>query len=235
MEKEHKINGSEIVLILDKVHKYYELGQTTVKAVDGISLKVRRSDFISIMGPSGSGKTTLLNLMGALDFPTKGHVYVNGHNIKQQNDAALTKLRRDHIGFIFQFYNLIPVLSCYENVELPLIISGVKKDERERQVNNLLEKVGLKKFKEHKPNELSGGQQQRVAIARALVNNPSIVLADELTGDLDSTTGAKIMDFIQTLNQSEKETAIIIVTHDINVAKRANKIYHITDGKLTDK
>lgn len=235
MEKEHKINGSETVLILDNVHKYYELGQTTVKAVDGITLKVKRGDFISIMGPSGSGKTTLLNLMGALDFPTKGHVYVNGYNIEQQNDSALTKLRRDKIGFIFQFYNLIPVLNCYENVELPLIISGVKKYERERKVNNLLEKVGLKELREHKPNELSGGQQQRVAIARALVNDPSIVLADELTGDLDSSTGAKIMDFIQTLNQSKKQTAIIIVTHDINIAKRADKIYHITDGKLTDK
>lgn len=235
MEKEHKINGSETVLILDNVHKYYELGQTTVKAVDGITLKVKRGDFISIMGPSGSGKTTLLNLMGALDFPTKGHVYVNGYNIEQQNDSALTKLRRDKIGFIFQFYNLIPVLNCYENVELPLIISGVKKYERERKVNNLLEKVGLKELREHKPNELSGGQQQRVAIARALVNDPSIVLADELTGDLDSSTGAKIMDFIQTLNQSKKQTAIIIVTHDINIAKRAYKIYHITDGKLTDK
>lgn len=234
MNLENKENVQEDVLILDNVYKYYELGQTIVKAVDGISLKVEKGAFISIMGPSGSGKTTLLNLMGALDFPTKGKVYINGNNTNNLGDSALTKLRREHIGFIFQFYNLVPVLSCYENVELPLIISGIKKRERERRVNGLLKKVGLKEFKDHKPNELSGGQQQRVAIARALVNNPGIILADEPTGDLDSTTGAKIIELIQSLNRSESQTAIIVVTHDKAIAQKTNKIYHITDGKLNE-
>ncbi|TFF98288.1 MAG: ABC transporter ATP-binding protein [Promethearchaeota archaeon] len=234
MIKTKKPNETKNVLILDNVYKYYDLGQTKVKAVDGISLKVKRGDFISIMGPSGSGKTTLLNLMGALDTPTKGNVYINDNNIQEENDSALTKLRRNHIGFIFQFYNLVPVLNCYENIELPLIISGVKKNKRIERVENILKKVGLTEVKEHKPNELSGGQQQRVAIARALVNNPSIVLADELTGDLDSTTGTKIMDFIQSLNRSKEQTAIIIVTHDKMIAKRTNHIYHIKDGKLID-
>jgi len=232
MNVENKNNKNKDILILDNIYKYYELGQTEVKAVDGISLKVKKGDFISIMGPSGSGKTTLLNLMGALDFPTKGKVYINGKNTKKLDDSALTKLRRDHIGFIFQFYNLVPVLTCYENIELPLLISGKRKNEREKRVKNLLNKVGLMDFKDHKPNELSGGQQQRVAVARALVNDPGIILADEPTGDLDSTTGARIMELIQSLNRSASQTAIIIVTHDKAIAQRTNKIYHITDGKL---
>ena len=186
--------GSENdVLVLKDIYKSYDLGKTKVKAINGISLSVQRGDFISIMGPSGSGKTTLLNLMGALDTPTKGDVFINGKDVMKMNDAALTRLRRHEIGFIFQFYNLIPVLTCYENVELPLIAAGVDKDTRAHRVIEILSKVGLDNRLDHKPEELSGGQQQRVAIARALVNRPSIVLADELTGDLDTKTGEQVM------------------------------------------
>jgi putative ABC transport system ATP-binding protein len=169
--------------------------------------------------------------MGALDLPTKGKVFINNLDLEKLDDSELTKLRRNEIGFIFQFFNLIPVLSCYENIELPLIISGIKKNDRDKRINEILEKVELGRYREHKPNELSGGQQQRVAIARALVNKPSIVLADELTGDLDSHTGEIIMDYLETLNRSENQT-IVVVTHDIKVAKRTNQIYQIEDGKL---
>ena len=224
--------GSENdVLVLKDIYKSYDLGKTKVKAINGISLSVQRGDFISIMGPSGSGKTTLLNLMGALDTPTKGDVFINGKDIMTMNDTALTRLRRHEIGFIFQFYNLIPVLTCYENVELPLIAAGVDKDTRAHRVIEILSKVGLDNRLDHKPEELSGGQQQRVAIARALVNRPSIVLADELTGDLDTKTGEQVMKYLVSLNLEENQT-FIIITHDINVARKASKIYHIQDGRF---
>lgn len=183
------------------------------------------------MGPSGSGKTTLLNLMSALDSPTKGDLYINGYNLKSLNDSALTRLRRFEIGIIFQFYNLIPVLNCFENIELPMISAGVKKAERRKRVEDLVHKVGLEKHMDHKPSELSGGQQQRVAIARALVNHPSIVLADELTGNLDTRTGEKVMNYLKSINKLEEQT-IIVVTHDLNVANKTDKIYQISDGKF---
>ncbi|MFW9820151.1 MAG: ABC transporter ATP-binding protein [Candidatus Thorarchaeota archaeon] len=209
----------------------YKLGKRSVNALNGISLNVNRGDFISIMGPSGSGKTTLLNLIGALDVPTKGEIYINGYNISSLKDVELTRLRRFEIGFIFQFYNLIPVLTCFENIELPLISAGVKKSERKKRVEYLIHKVELEKYMDHKPNELSGGQQQRVAIARALVNRPSLILADELTGDLDTRTGEKIIDYLKSINKSENQT-IIIATHDISVANKTNRIYHILDGRF---
>ncbi len=227
-------NNNELnrpILVLDNVYRTYKLGKTEVEAVKGISLSLQKGDFVSIMGPSGSGKTTLLNLIGALDTPTKGVVYINGDNINSMSDKALTQLRRNQIGFVFQFYNLIPVLNCYENIELPLLIAGINKKERKQRVEDLIIKVGLENYKDHRPNELSGGQQQRVAIARALVNNPSIIIADELTGDLDSKTGEIIMDYLQSLNKTEKQT-IIVVTHDINIAEKTNEIHKIQDGKL---
>lgn len=211
------------------MHKIYKMGKKSVKALNGISLIVDRGDFISIMGPSGSGKTTLLNLIGALDFPTNGEIYINGYNLNSLKDSELTRLRRFEIGFIFQFYNLIPVLTCFENIELPLISAGVKKSERKKRVEELIHKVELEKYMDHKPNELSGGQQQRVAIARALVNRPSLILADELTGDLDTKTGEKIINYLKSINESEKQT-VIIVTHNFNVANKTNRIYQILDG-----
>ena len=211
------------------MHKSYKLGKKSVKALNGISLNVDRGAFISIMGPSGSGKTTLLNLIGALDVPTHGEIYINGYNLSSLKDAELTHLRRFEIGFIFQFYNLIPVLTCFENIELPLISAGVKKNERKKRVEELIHKVELEKYMDHKPNELSGGQQQRVAIARALVNRPSLILADELTGNLDTKTGKKIINYLKSINESEKQT-VIIVTHNSNVANKTNRIYQILDG-----
>lgn len=225
----NNLNGP--ILELDNIYKTYKLGNTEVEAVKGISLSLQEGEFISIMGPSGSGKTTLLNLIGALDKPTKGEVYINGDNVNSMSDKDLTQLRRNKIGFVFQFYNLIPVLTCYENIELPLFIAGISKKERKLRVENLLKKMGLEKHRNHRPSELSGGQQQRVAIARALVNNPSILIADELTGDLDSKTGDIIMDYLRSLNKSENQT-IIVVTHNIHIAKKTNKIYTIKDGKL---
>ena len=224
-------SGIEDILILEDIHKTYKLGKTKVNALNGVSLSVKKGEFISIMGPSGSGKTTLLNIMGALDLPTRGKVYINGKDIISMNDAALTRLRRFEIGFIFQFYNLIPVLTCYENVELPLITAGMGNKFRKKRVLELLTKVGLEDRIHHKPDELSGGQQQRVAIARALANRPSLILADELTGDLDSKTGEKILEYLVELNITENQS-FIIITHDRNVAKKATKIYQIHDGKL---
>lgn len=183
------------------------------------------------MGPSGSGKTTLLNLMGALDKPTQGDIFINGYNLSSLNDSALTQLRRFEIGMIFQFYNLIPVLNSFENIELPMISAGVKKNERRKRVEDLIHKMGLEKHMDHKPNELSGGQQQRVAIARALANHPSIVLADELTGNLDTKTGGKVMNYLKSINKLEEQT-VIIVTHDLNIAEKTDKIYQISDGKF---
>lgn len=219
------------ILDLQDVYKTYNLGKTHVKALNGISFSVKRKELISIMGPSGSGKSTLLNLMGALDKPTKGKIFIKGKDINTMNDATLTHLRRYEIGFIFQFYNLIPVLTCFENVELPLITAGVKKKERKQRAMELLCKVGLEDRLHHKPEELSGGQQQRVAIARAIVNRPSIVLADELTGNLDTKTGDKIMDYLISLNKSEQQT-FIIITHNIKIAEKTDKILRIQDGKL---
>ena len=231
MKNNFKVTPSDFILHLDDVYKTYTLGRSIINAVNGISLTLQKGDFISIMGPSGSGKTTLLNLISALDKPTKGDVYINGKNTSRMNDKALTQLRRHDIGFVFQFFNLIPVLTCYENIELPLFISGINKKNRQKRVEELLNKLGLDNHKDHRPNELSGGQQQRVAIARALVNNPSIVLADEITGDLDSRTGKKIMEYLQSLNKSENQT-IIVVTHDINIAQMTKSIYKINDGRL---
>ncbi|MBD3198283.1 MAG: ATP-binding cassette domain-containing protein [Candidatus Lokiarchaeota archaeon] len=221
------------MLKLENVYKTYDLGKTKVRAVNGISLTIKNNSFFSIMGPSGSGKTTLLNLIGALDTPTKGKISINGKNLNDLSDKALTQLRRFEIGFIFQSFNLIPVLSCFENIELPLIVAGVNKEKRKKRVDYLLEKVELEAVKQHKPSQLSGGQKQRVAIARALVNQPSIVLADELTGDLDSKTGERIMNFLEKLHLTENQT-IIVVTHDINIANKTDRIYKIKDGKLID-
>ena len=224
MENKNKL----LVLEVKNVFKKYYLGKTEVNALNGISFNVYKGDFISIMGPSGSGKTTLLNIIGALDSPSKGKVIINYKDLGKMNDAQLTKLRLRDVGFIFQFYNLIPVLSAYENVELPLLALGVKKKERRKRIEEIFKKLELTDRMNHKPDELSGGQQQRVAIARALINKPSIILGDELTGDLDSKTGSEIMKFIKELNETEKQT-FILVTHDQEVANQTRKILHIRE------
>jgi putative ABC transport system ATP-binding protein len=216
---------------VENVEKVYKLGEIPVQALRDVSLELQKGEFVAIMGPSGSGKTTLLNLIGVLDKPTKGKIYIDGRDITKLKEKELTKLRRSTVGYIFQFYNLIPVLSAFENVELPMLIAGMPKEEREERAHNLLEKVGLAGRENHRPDELSGGEQQRVAIVRALANKPSVVLADEPTGDLDSKTGKEVMQALRDLSSNEGAT-VIVVTHDPMVADMASRIFEMRDGRI---
>lgn len=221
------------ILTVEKLEKIYNLGKDNeVKALKGVSFSIKRGEMISIMGASGSGKSTLLNLLGALDSPTRGEIYIQDRPISKMSDSELTKFRRMQIGFVFQYYNLIPTLSAFENVELPMILANVPRKERIEKVNNMLDLVGLADRKNNKPGQMSGGQMQRVAIARALANNPSIILADEPTGNLDSKTGNEVMDLFKKLNESHQQT-FIIVTHDLNIAKYTQKTIHIVDGMIS--
>lgn len=221
------------VVKLENVEKVYTLGSISVNALRGLSLEAEKGEFIVIMGPSGSGKTTILNLIGTLDKPTKGNVYIEGKDLTSLKEGELTEIRRHKIGFIFQFYNLIPVLTAIENVELPMIFIGVPKKEREKRAQELLETVGLAGRGDHRPDELSGGEQQRVAIARALANRPSIILADEPTGDLDTKSGTEIMTILRDLSKREGVT-VIAVTHDQTVSKMASRILNVRDGKIIE-
>jgi putative ABC transport system ATP-binding protein len=194
-------------------------------------MELKKGEFLAFMGPSGSGKTTLLNLIGVLDKPSKGKIYIDDIDITMLKERDLVKLRRNTIGFIFQFYNLIPVLSAFENVELPMLLAGVTAKERETRAKELLKMVGLTERMNHRPDELSGGEQQRVAIARALANKPSIVLADEPTGDLDSKTGKEIIKALRDLSNQERAT-VIVVTHDPSVAAMAKRVFEMRDGAI---
>ena len=211
--------------------KKHRLGENKVHALKGINMELKKGEFVAFMGPSGSGKTTLLNLIGVLDKPSKGKIYVDGIDLTVLKEKDLTKLRRSTIGFIFQFYNLIPVLSAFENVELPMLIAGVATKERENRARELLEMVGLADRLHHRPDELSGGEQQRVAIVRALANKPSIVLADEPTGDLDSKTGKEVVQALRDLSNREGAT-VIVVTHDPIVASMTSRIFEMRDGMI---
>uniref|UniRef100_A0A7C4WF53 ABC transporter ATP-binding protein n=1 Tax=Geoglobus ahangari TaxID=113653 RepID=A0A7C4WF53_9EURY len=213
------------------VYKSYKTGYYEVLALRGINLKIDRGEFVAIMGPSGSGKSTLLYLIGCLDKPTKGRVIIDGEDVTQMNEKQLTEIRRDKIGFIFQQYYLIPTLTALENVELPMVFKGIPKMERKKKAEYLLTLVGLKDKENRKPNELSGGEQQRVAIARALANNPSILLCDEPTGNLDSKSGRQIMDLIKDLNE-EMGVTVVLVTHDSSLKVYADRIINIKDGQL---
>jgi putative ABC transport system ATP-binding protein len=216
---------------VENVEKIYKLGEIPVQALKDVSLELQKGEFVAIMGPSGSGKTTLLNLIGVLDKPTKGKIYIDGRDITKLKEKELTRLRRSTVGYVFQFYNLIPVLSAFENVELPMLIAGMPKKEREERAHQLLEKVGLAGRENHRPDELSGGEQQRVAIVRALSNKPSVVLADEPTGDLDSKTGKEVMQALRDLSSNEGAT-VIVVTHDPMVADMASRIFEMRDGRI---
>jgi putative ABC transport system ATP-binding protein len=223
-----------IVSVKDAV-KNYTLGNVVVPALRGVTMDVLEGDFIAIAGPSGSGKTTLLNLIGCVDTPTSGTVEVDGKNTRQLSERQLTNLRLNTIGFIFQSFNLVSVLSVFQNVELPLLLQRkLSGSERAQRVMGLLEKVGIREYATHRPSELSGGQRQRVAIARALVTRPSIVLADEPTANLDSVTGQNILDLMKELNRTES-TTFIFSTHDQRVMKHANAIVRLADGKLVDR
>ena len=211
--------------------KVYTVGETTINAVDGLDLAIEKGEFLSIMGPSGSGKTTVLHLLGCLDVPTSGTVSIDGKETGNLKPTALAAIRREKIGFIFQEFNLLPVLSAVENVELPLRYQKVKPAERRRRALEALAKVGLSERANNKPGQLSGGEAQRVAIARALVTEPALVLADEPTGELDTTNTVRIMELLRDLNQ-QLDLTVAIVTHDPMVAERTRRIISIRDGKV---
>jgi len=223
------------IIELKDVKKTYPLGKVQVEAVKGVSFCIERGDFISIAGPSGSGKTTILNMIGLIDTPTSGEVYIEGQPISGLNDRQLTTLRHDTIGFIFQSFNLIPVLNVYENIEFPLLLgkSPMGKQERDDWIKYLINEVGLADWIRHRPNELSGGQRQRVAIARALVTKPKIVLADEPTANLDSTTGEQIIELMKKINR-ELDTTFIFSTHDIKIVDIADHVIRLRDGLVTE-
>jgi putative ABC transport system ATP-binding protein len=212
--------------------KTYNIGEPNeFTALCGLNLTLSEGDFASIVGPSGSGKSTLLNMISCLDTPTKGEVYIEGIPITPLSDFEKAKLRREKLGFIFQQFNLIPNMTSYENIELPMRFKGTGAAERKKRVNELLNMVGLEDKARNRPTELSGGQQQRVAVARALANDPKIILADEPTGNLDQTTGKMIMELLVSLNK-EKKMTLVIVTHDPNIAKTADRTIRIQDGKI---
>jgi putative ABC transport system ATP-binding protein len=229
---EFQRNGS--IVYSEALKKTYDTGRTKVEALKGIDLSIQKGEMVAIMGPSGCGKTTLLNTLSGLDSITEGDVDIDGVNLNGLSDNEKTAIRAKKMGFIFQFYNLLPVLDAVENVELPLLLSGVKPKEARKRAEKMLAMVGLKGWEHHRPAELSGGQRQRVTIARALVNNPAIVWGDEPTGDLDSNTSHEIMDLLCRLNRENNQT-FVIVTHDLNVAKRAHRIITMRNGRVHEE
>ena len=222
---------SDIIIELRDVWKIYKMGKVDVNALRGMNFSVKKNEFVSIMGPSGSGKSTAVNMVGCLDIPTKGDVYLEGKNIAHLGESSLAQIRGRKIGFIFQTFNLIPTLTAKENIILPMIFQGIPADKREKRAEKLLRLVQLEGRMNHKPTELSGGEQQRVAIARSLANDPNVILADEPTGNLDSKTGRIVMDFLKDLNKKEGKT-IVMVTHDAELAKHADRIAYLKDGVI---
>lgn len=218
------------MIIIDNIHKSYLMGKEAVPALRGVSLEIEKGEFVCLMGPSGSGKTTLLNIIGGLDEPGRGHITIEGQNLVSMSENDLARLRLNKMGFIFQNYNLLANFTAQENVEAPMVLAKASRKERRQRAFNLLERVGLADRAHHYPSELSGGQQQRVAIARALANNPTILIGDEVTGDLDSETGLAIMRLLSTLNK--EGMTIVFVTHDARMAEFAKRVIHISDGKL---
>lgn len=218
------------VIHLDAITRFFRVGSETVRALRGISLTINKGEFVALMGPSGSGKSTLMNLIGCLDTPTSGSYWLNGKDVSKLNDDDLAEIRNKEIGFVFQTFNLLPRLTALDNVALPMIYAGFPKNERSQRAMDVLEQVMLSDRVKHKPNELSGGQRQRVAIARALVNKPSIILADEPTGNLDSVTSIDIMGLIEEIHKLGN--TIILVTHEEDIARHAHRIIRLSDGMV---
>lgn len=223
----------DYVINIDSLTKTYRTGKTSFKALNNVNLKIKKGDFIAIMGPSGSGKSTLMNIIGCLDRPTSGSVIIDGENVSTVSDNELAQIRGRKIGFIFQKFNLMPTMTALKNIELPMVFVGGTGSDRERRAAELLGKVGLTNWATHRPSELSGGQQQRIAIARALSNNPSIILADEPTGNLDTKTGEQIMKLLVSLSKEGK--TILLVTHAIALKRYTNRVVNMLDGKISEK
>jgi putative ABC transport system ATP-binding protein len=222
---------SEHIVSTEELSRYYELGGMTIKALDAVTLEIRRGDYVSIVGPSGSGKTTLFNLIGGLDRPTKGNVFIDEVELSKLDAYELAWLRCHKVGYIFQTFNLLSTLTALDNVSLPMIFAGVRRNERFKRATNLLDLVGLGDRLHHRPGELSAGQQQRVAIARALANNPTLILADEPTGNLDSQTGSEVIHILRQLNQDAGVT-IIAATHDLKIIDVSDSIFWLRDGTV---
>ena len=225
---------AEPIVRIRELVKEYRRGAEVVRVLEGLSLDIDRGDFVALMGPSGSGKSTLLNLIGGLDRPTSGSLEIDGLRVDELGEAALARWRADHVGFVFQMYNLLPVLTAERNVELPLLLRDMSRDERRERVAAALRLVGLSDRAKHRPRELSGGQEQRVGIARAIVTDPTLLLCDEPTGDLDRKSGDAILDLLQALNR-EYGTTIVMVTHDPHAAERAHRTVHLEKGLLRDE
>ncbi|WP_455618699.1 ABC transporter ATP-binding protein [Eisenbergiella sp.] len=219
------------VIQVKNLYKVYRVGDSHVRALDGVDLEIFKGEFCSIVGTSGSGKSTLLNMLAGLEKPTKGEIIIAGEHMENKTENQLVKFRREHIGFIFQSFNLMGTMNAVENVALPLTFQGVDKDIRMKRASRVLDMVGLKEHKKHKPTQMSGGQQQRVGVARALVVNPEIIFADEPTGNLDSNTSREVMELMQKVVREQKQT-LVMVTHDNYLAGFADRIFHIIDGKI---
>ncbi len=218
------------IIHLDNIYKSYFMGKQSVSVLKGLSLDIRKNEYVALMGPSGSGKSTLMNILGCLDSPTSGSYVLNGQDVSKMQDDALADVRNKEIGFVFQQFNLLPRMSALENVALPLVYAGIPKKQRLEMAMDVIKKVSLEDRSHHKPNELSGGQCQRVAIARALVNNPSIILADEPTGNLDTKTSVEIMEIFNTIH--EGGNTVVLVTHEEDIANYAHRVIRLRDGKI---
>jgi putative ABC transport system ATP-binding protein len=219
------------VIKLEGVWKIYQMGEVEVPALRGLDFEVTKGEFVAIIGPSGSGKSTAMNMIGALDFPTKGRILLDGKDVTRLTESDLAQIRGKKIGFIFQQFNLLNTLTAMENVMLPMTFQGLPEEKRRKRARELLELVELAERMDHRPTELSGGQQQRVAIARSLANDPDVILADEPTGNLDSKTGGNVLQFLKKLNEKEGKT-IVMVTHDLNLAKQAKRVEYLRDGQI---
>jgi putative ABC transport system ATP-binding protein len=230
IERGEQLKREGVIIRTYDLWKTYIMGDQEIHAVSGVDIEIRKGEYVAVMGPSGSGKSTLMNLIGCLDTPSKGQYYINGSLVSEMNDDELARIRNQEIGFVFQTFNLLPRATALHNVELPLIYAGIKSEERIARAKLTMKQVDLEPRMYHKPSELSGGQRQRVAVARALVNNPSLLLADEPTGNLDTATGNEIMALFERLHQ--QGNTILLVTHEHDIAVHARRVIHVRDGKV---